>query len=597
MDENGPFEHSFDNAIPTRGLMTERRGRNRTAGRWIAGAVIAILIVAAVVVAVGLAGIPPIRTDHGPAMGGPDGNETNEMDATTTDNTATTTDTTVTVDNTTVIVDNTASTTDNTATTTDNTAHTTRDTTSTGSAATETVILDYTIEQVPEPGLVRVTVTVESSATLTGLEIHLPSDAEYVRRRGLARYLFDWPNEWTVNGSAATPSITYIASVNDTDAGYIESVDVGEWALFDVTVVGVELDWSGVDNATEMMAVRTVHVSGQGVAGPGFAYLGPYRDYSRAVANGSIHLIVPKAATMVADRDTVLSQLAFAATELRVGERDEQVNVYVAPAPIETIGFMYAIEYNGTQGVLVHQNSTISTYDNAWLHEYVHTRQNYTLGKKMRWFDEASAEYYAALLTYHSVLRTGYEDWVLFHKFHWYVTPRLFSDTVLANVGPRPTAAMYFKGMRVLAALDARIRLASNGENTLEDVFRRMNTHEGVVTYEDFQAFVADAAGQSLDGWLNRYIRTSATPPVPQNSSLFADVQQTTGNASRPPETVGKSGATSHRRGERNHMDSLLTESTAFEWRKNDSRTGLSSRSLLADRHVDVAICNLNGHH
>lgn len=409
---------------------------------------------------------------------------------------------------------------------------------SSASIGPNTLLLNYSVAQTPEPGSVRVTAALDSPTRADGLELTIPEDAEHVRSRGLDQADPDATDDWILNGSAGNASVTYTAPVNTTDDGDAEGLDVGEWALFDVSTVDLQFDWADAANRTEMSVTRTAHVVGQGVADPGFVYLGPSQTYTRNVANGSLRLIVPRATSMTVDRRVVLDFLASAADRLRVGGRDRQVDVFVAPAAIGVRGRTIDVEHGGQQGILLSQNVSVATPDNGWLHEYVHTRQSYTISEEMDWFGEASAEYYAALLTYQS-------NQISFGRFHGYVNSSKYADAELASLEPQPTNANYFKGMRVLAALDARIRSESDGQRSLEDVFRRMNGHEGVVSYEDFQRFVTDAAGRPLDGWLDRQLRSSAVPTVPCDRSLFAAVPDGATNESASAGTNGsRSGRT-----------------------------------------------------
>lgn len=156
----------------------------------------------------------------------------------------------------------------------------------------------------------------------------------------------------------------------------------------------------------------------------------------------------------------------------------------------------------------------------VYVHEYAHTRQRYNETDRMDWFDEASASYYDALLSLHA----GYQN---YDEFRHYVTSEEYADAVLANPD-RPGQADYDKGARVLAALDAKLRQSTDGAATLEDVWRRMNEHDGAVTYADFKAIVADVAGTNMDDWLDRYVTTDAVPDIPQDRQWFVPMESET---------------------------------------------------------------------
>jgi predicted metalloprotease with PDZ domain len=148
----------------------------------------------------------------------------------------------------------------------------------------------------------------------------------------------------------------------------------------------------------------------------------------------------------------------------------------------------------------VSASEPLDSPNSVWFHEYVHTRQAFEVTGEMRWFREASAEYYAARLAFE-------QDRI----------DRAAMETHLDGPGRRATLAdpttwrdervPYTKGARVLALLDRTIRTSTDGERSLETVFRRLNAHEGPVSYADFERIVADVAGHSMDRWLDRYVR------------------------------------------------------------------------------------------
>ena len=95
---------------------------------------------------------------------------------------------------------------------------------------------------------------------------------------------------------------------------------------------------------------------------------------------------------------SVLDSLADASNALRVGDRDDEVFVVAAP----TSGVQWGVRgyQTGESDLWVRDVEPVDSAENPWVHEYVHTRQDFALDPEMRWFREASASYYAALLTY-----------------------------------------------------------------------------------------------------------------------------------------------------------------------------------------------------
>ncbi|MFB6073884.1 MAG: hypothetical protein ABEJ89_02600, partial [Haloarculaceae archaeon] len=151
----------------------------------------------------------------------------------------------------------------------------------------------------------------------------------------------------------------------------------------------------------------------------------------------------------------------------------------------------------------VNASEPLASARSVWFHEYVHTRQSFALAPGMAWFREASAEYYAALL---SESRERAAAGAL--------SPARFGPPSNATLTDHATWAggrtPRRRGARVLAALDRRIRRATDGHQSLEDVFRRLNHHDGRVTYEAFVQAVNGVAGTPMDGWLDRHVAGSA---------------------------------------------------------------------------------------
>jgi hypothetical protein len=181
----------------------------------------------------------------------------------------------------------------------------------------------------------------------------------------------------------------------------------------------------------------------------------------------------------------------FGASGRAVGGGD----VYVAPVFVERGRF-------GGTGLIAH--------------EYTHTRQHFETGDGMTWFTEGSAEYFEDRYPFeHSI-----------PSFEWYrgsvsVADQPFAGTPLSEAEATSTAA-YQKGSHVLTALDVLIRERTDGESRLDDVFDRVNAHDGPVDYGDFRSMVRAEAGPGLDGWLDLHVRGRGLPPLPENASLVA---------------------------------------------------------------------------
>lgn len=155
-------------------------------------------------------------------------------------------------------------------------------------------------------------------------------------------------------------------------------------------------------------------------------------------------------------------------------------------------------------------SSRLDEIEQTWVHEYVHLTQRLSVAPEMAWFVEASANYLAGL---HQL----YEGTVRFGAFY----ERYDRDLD----GPAPVDRGSLGGYavdRVLCGLDAEIRRAS-GDRTLLAVVRAMNDHDGRIDRGTFAALVADAAGTSLDGWLDRHLTRSPAAAIPNEPALFTD--------------------------------------------------------------------------
>jgi hypothetical protein len=377
-----------------------------------------------------------------------------------------------------------------------------------GRVATSELRFEYTVALTPERrGSVRVDAAVRIPDAFTAFDVGLPAGAELVSTDGFER---GGDLDVTWDGSSGVATVSYRVPVNRSDASTdgLEFVDVGQWAL--VNLGPTRLSYSGRVRGERPTEVTTFAVAGEGYAGQNYAYLGPHEV--TVDESGAFALVTPAAAEMRADPGAVFETLAAADDQLGVGARDDRVNLFVGPSPLRP-GGTAANASGPTEDVWVNERSRADGPDSVWIHEYVHTRQDYRTTGRMAWFDEASAEYYAALLA----LRQGGASWDAFRS---HVGES--ADGVLADEGTwESTQVEYRKGSLVLAALDARVRGASGGDATLMDVFRTLNGLPGPVTYPDFRDAVADAAGTRLDDWLDRYVLGGATPDLPSDPAAF----------------------------------------------------------------------------
>ena len=365
------------------------------------------------------------------------------------------------------------------------------------------VVMNYELASTDEPGVVRVRATADLPDSVTELEVELPPNATLRETDG-----FDEGGGLDVawDGTTTRPTLAYTVPVNRTDGtfGGYDFVGTEEWATVDTRDVNVYFRWR-YRSDTPPEPVQRFTTTGAGYVGTHYAHLGAH---DRSSVNGTeMTLVVSRDATLEPGRTTVATTLRTATEQLRVGGREESVAVIVGSDPIGPGGIS-----SGTD-VVVNGREPVSTPNNVWVHEYVHTRQAYEPAANMTWFDEASAEYYAALLT----LRQGRID---YRQFVEYVQVT-GSGTLTDPSSWESDTVEYTKGSLVVAALDVQIRRATNGSRTLQDVFRQLNEQDGTVTYPTFAATVSDVAGTDLRGWLDRHVAGGETPQFPADVYAF----------------------------------------------------------------------------
>jgi hypothetical protein len=360
------------------------------------------------------------------------------------------------------------------------------------------------------PGRVVVELGVGTTGRTTEFSVSLPRDATVTRTDGFERAggrTYEW------DGLTDDPAVTYTVPANRTVGGSLRFAATADWALVDLTTLDAAYSWRsfGDPDYERRFAVPSGH------AGASMAYLGASTRAEATAAGQRFVVVVPEAARTNATAGEFAGSLAGIARSIPVGARDPTVTAFVAPAPIGTDGgegglgglatdadlWVAAADATGTGANATRVNEPI------WTHEYVHTAQEFTTTPRMAWFSEASAFYYMALTPYQ---RGTITERAFDRRFD---VPAERRGAVLT----RTTGAQYrtwaTKGPRTLAALDRRVRSATNGSRTLADVFRRLNAHDGNVSYAVFRAAVAETTDASQADWLDAHVAGDALAPRP----------------------------------------------------------------------------------
>jgi hypothetical protein len=377
-----------------------------------------------------------------------------------------------------------------------------------GPAQVSTVGLTQRFAALPDrPGIVRATHRFEIPDSVDRLETAVPPDATVVETQG--GFSHDGGEAYVWTDGSDTASITYRLPVNETGTasgpvggdGEFRFVDVGEWGLFrrpaapiDVTYYGSGIDFD-----------RRTAIDGAGVAGDWLVFVGEAAVHRHTASSQRFRLAVPEAARLAEAPADIFDSVGDAAGTLQVGARDETVLMIAAPTTVDW----------GVEGLQVGESDFYVTDDerlddahNTWLHEYVHTRQSFDLTRSARWVTEATATYYAALLS----LQQEHVSYDEFRDALEMGTRSGYADTVLADPATWTAGANYFKGSLVVGDLDRRIRLGTGSSRSFQAVHRRLNERSEDVDADEFEAIVTDVSSAAVGDAAERYTTTDATP-------------------------------------------------------------------------------------
>ncbi|WP_232688643.1 hypothetical protein [Halobacterium zhouii] len=376
-------------------------------------------------------------------------------------------------------------------------------------SATPTIEQSMRLHLTPsEPGRVGVTVTYDVPSELTALVVRLPDRATDVTSESFTET--DSGYEWDGSTDPATLRFSMAANRSSdspratSTQGSYSFVDAGAWALVTVPQLGTEWRWRDARNVT---LASSVSVAGAGTTGGEVAYLGPVETHTRTAHEQTFTLAVPERASMAESPAEVFDALAAASDQMRVGERDP--NVWLVAAPNDVRWVARGVEYGGSD-LWVVADAELDDPGNVWIHEYVHTRQDYTTTASGRWTVEAVADYYAALLTLEQG-RIGFDS---FSDYLGRGAEAPWADSVLARPGTWEYGADYVKGSLVWGDLDRRVRLATNSSHSMMEVFSRLNQHDGEVSNDDVLAAVAAAASEQVATVGERYTETRRAPEM-----------------------------------------------------------------------------------
>jgi hypothetical protein len=379
--------------------------------------------------------------------------------------------------------------------------------------ATGDIRLENTLSQSAADDRIDVETRLSIPDSTTELEIVIPEETEVQELDGFER-IDSRTYEWT--GTTAEPSIRYEyeGTVRGTrgDREGVFFVVADEWAL--VRTPSIAFDWWTTDPDSEVVRENTV--AGDGIASTHMAYLGPYTEHTGTAAGQEFRLVVPDAADLREDPDDILATLETAAERLTIGERDPGVFVVAAPTAEHTWASA-GLQRGGGGDMWVRDAERLGTNRDTWIHEYVHTRQQYTQPEDgrdgtveaTRWTIEGMADYYAALLPYEAgdITYDEFRDRLEAGTAPEYDGVRLVDRETWGG-----TDADYDRGALVFAHLDRRLR--AEADTTLDAVVADINADEGEFTQRRFLEAIETAGGSDIRADAERYTETTETPPI-----------------------------------------------------------------------------------
>ena len=370
-------------------------------------------------------------------------------------------------------------------------------------AAAATIQVDNTLAQTDTKGEVDVKTQVSVPSEVTSLEITIPEDTDVYETEGFRQSGTDGRTyEWT--GGTDRPFVRYDLAGNRTiDRGSGEQflyAITDEWAVvrspsIDVRATGIRLNIN-----------RSNHVDGEGVAGRHITYLGAYEEHTRQAAGQRFRLIESEHGDMRDEPEAVLDSLAHAAEQFETGARDDSVLVIAAPSNVD---WAATGVQRGDSDMWVRDDERLDSARNTWVHEYIHTRQDYDRTEATRWTIEGMADYYAALLTYEQ----GRIDFETFQAQMEDGASDRYSDVQLSDPATwENTRANYEKGALVFGHLDRRLR--ADADTTLAAAIAEFNDPGTELTQQRFLDAIETTGNADVRGDAERYTETTETPPV-----------------------------------------------------------------------------------
>jgi len=376
---------------------------------------------------------------------------------------------------------------------------------------TDGIELDVALSQRPDrTGEVGVELQYRVPERLASLDVRLFDEANVEEADGFTegedgRYVWD--------GSTERPTIRYTMSVNQqleqdgpiAGPGTYIFADTEDWTVMAQPRLSHSWGWRG---GGPVGLERSTSIDGPGASGDRIAFLGEQTTHTHEAHGQQFDLVVPEAADLAEEPDEIFASVSHASEAMQVGSRDDEV--FMLAVPTGEVRWGVRGLQTGAADLWVRDNEVLDTADNVWVHEYVHTRQGYQADPDARWFTEATATYYAALLTLE-------EDRIEFSEFQARLdagTHERHADAVLTDPDSWARGTDYNKGALAAGEIDRQLRLETDGGASLQDPFGRMNEASEPVDSDAFLDYVDSAGGEEPRETARRLTTTSETAAV-----------------------------------------------------------------------------------
>lgn len=286
-----------------------------------------------------------------------------------------------------------------------------------------------------------------------------------------------------------TVVVTYSTGANETRTFDVEDVDPA--------MVDPAGNWAYLPNAALPDRLRQAagnHTAGVAVIGR-WALVGDLSVAETADGHARVTVVAPAGMDVDPGRKAGFLARYLASYSLQPGS-DDAVTLYIAPDTMPDDGRMY-----DDTGYITQHAFWDGDVASVWIHEYVHAQQAFTLEPEMQWFRQASATYLSSRIMQEQYGKVTDAD----------VRARLSAnptseETALANHSAwNGSRAPYYRGTKLLYAVDAAVRAGSDGEHTIVDVLRTMNERQHPVSVTAFVRFVERYTSEDEE-WLRQAI-------------------------------------------------------------------------------------------